>query len=63
MLLILRFSLQAVLQMSVTCFSMDRLLENVTPIFACKENRNIRVSYVNGGWMRIWERGSVRGYE
>ena len=23
--------------------------------------KNISVSYVNGGWVRVWEKGSVRG--
>ena len=42
---------------------MDRLLVSVTPrFFACKENR-ICVSYVNGGWVRVWERGSARDNE
>ena len=32
-------------------------------IFLSARKQNISVSYVNGGWVRVWERGSVRDNE
>ena len=32
-------------------------------IFCLQGKQNISVSYVNGGWVRVWERGSVRDNE
>ena len=32
-------------------------------IFCLQGKQNISVSYVNEGWVRVWERGSVRGNE
>ena len=47
--------------MLVTYFSMDKLLVSVTPRFFCLQGKqNISASYVNGGWVRVWKRGSVR---
>ena len=62
MLLLIRISVQIYRQMLVTCFSMDRLLECVTPrLSACREKQqqqqqqqSINVRYKNRGWMRIW---------
>ena len=33
------------------------------PVFCLQGKQNISVSYVNGGWVRVWERGSVRDNE
>ena len=32
-------------------------------IFCLEEKQNISFSYVNGGWVRVWERGSARDNE
>ena len=32
-------------------------------IFCLQAKQNSSVSYVNGGWVRVWERGSVRDNE
>ena len=32
-------------------------------MFCLQGKQNISVSYVNGGWVRVWERGSVRDNE
>ena len=32
-------------------------------IFCLQGKQNISVSYVNGGWVRVWERGYVRDNE
>ena len=32
-------------------------------MFCPQGKQNISVSSVNGGWVRVWERGSVRGSE
>ena len=32
-------------------------------IFLPSRKTDISVSYVNGGWVRVWERGSVRDNE
>ena len=32
-------------------------------IVCLQGKQNISVSYVNGGWVRVWERGSVRDNE
>ena len=65
MLLILRISMYADLQILVTCLAMDRLLESrcYTQIFGLQGKQNISVAYVDGGWVRVWERGSFRGNE
>ena len=50
--------------MLVTCFSMDRLLVSVNAYMFCLQGKqNISVSSVNGGWVRVWDRGSVRDNE
>ena len=61
MLLLIRISMQVYQQMLVTCFSMVRLLESVTPrLSACREKQqqqqqqSINVRDKNRGWMRIW---------
>ena len=59
MLIILQISMQADLPMLVTCFSVDSVRECYTHIFCLQGKQNISVSYVNGGWVRVWERGSV----
>ena len=37
--------------------------ECYTQICYLQGKQNISISYVNGSWMTVWERGSVRGNE
>ena len=37
--------------------------ECYTQIFCLQGKQNISVSSVNGGWVKLWERGSVRDNE
>ena len=37
--------------------------ECYTQIFCLQGKQKISVSYVNGGWVRVWERGSARDNE
>ena len=41
----------------------EQIIREIAQIFCLQEKQNISVACVNGGWVRVWERSSVRDNE